>query len=291
MASFKATFQTDTVGPTGNWEKGQRRESRKRWRQDEQQQLIKVKFVAYLSALSTASPPGCLFHLLSSILLPLQVPTPSLSTVLVQTVAFKNPAIKPNPGPALLFLILWKTSKAIILSEKVDFFSQSVSTLCTSHFSQGTVSHLFEFIWKERPESKMSGKKPVWVHESSLRCFPFLKFLAAQVVCAAPKIPSNSIPSTASTAAYYNVGNTIRFSCRPGFKMVGSSLMRCTEHGQWSSDPPTCECTSEPSESNNFKSDLDGTMCKELAFPFFFFENGFVKAIHRSKCRLESLPM
>ena len=38
----------------------------------------------------------------------------------------------------------------------------------------------------------------------------------------------------------YEVGTKLRWNCRPGYKMVGSSLTTCLPNGEWNLDPPTC---------------------------------------------------
>ena len=58
--------------------------------------------------------------------------------------------------------------------------------------------------------------------------------------CGKPSSPSNgSVRVTSRTI----VGRSVQFSCDVGYDLIGSEIVTCEEHGNWSDSPPLCILT------------------------------------------------
>uniref|UniRef100_A0A3B1JER3 Seizure related 6 homolog n=1 Tax=Astyanax mexicanus TaxID=7994 RepID=A0A3B1JER3_ASTMX len=58
--------------------------------------------------------------------------------------------------------------------------------------------------------------------------------------CSNPGAPSTAIQS--SEKAFFQAGDTLTFSCRPGYQLLGEATIRCLpgHPSQWSGEPPAC---------------------------------------------------
>ena len=58
-------------------------------------------------------------------------------------------------------------------------------------------------------------------------------------VCSCPLIPSNGLISGCNDTDI--VGDTVEYSCRSGYYLVGSSTRTCQTGGNWTGSAPNCE--------------------------------------------------
>ena len=61
--------------------------------------------------------------------------------------------------------------------------------------------------------------------------------LFAVVECPSLLTPFNGTKSTDANI----VDTLVRFSCRPGYKALGSLVLQCEEEGTWNGTVPSCE--------------------------------------------------
>jgi len=61
--------------------------------------------------------------------------------------------------------------------------------------------------------------------------------LCQPIGCATAKAPKNGFVSNKGEGT---VGDTIQFSCGPGFRLIGNDVLACLNNNQWSSPAPSC---------------------------------------------------
>ncbi|KAK3732756.1 hypothetical protein QZH41_008636 [Actinostola sp. cb2023] len=75
---------------------------------------------------------------------------------------------------------------------------------------------------------RVCGKDGRWTNKQPL-CIPAL--------CPEPSVPANGM----LVGLQRNQGDTVRFECKTGFKIDGSSYSVCQSNGQWSHPAPACK--------------------------------------------------
>nr|XP_020469581.1 sushi domain-containing protein 4-like [Monopterus albus]XP_020469583.1 sushi domain-containing protein 4-like [Monopterus albus] len=118
--------------------------------------------------------------------------------------------------------------------------------------------------------------KAFWTH-TSVTEWSFLLLLVLTVVstgqgsgCVRPYMAQNSwVNLTETNRGLFPVGTVLQYSCDPGYRPDGPSILTCTTLGCWSSDPPRCIHS--------------GGVCLPLSKP----ENGGYTC-HPSPCRMFS---
>uniref|UniRef100_A0A3Q3K4M3 Sushi domain-containing protein n=1 Tax=Monopterus albus TaxID=43700 RepID=A0A3Q3K4M3_MONAL len=89
--------------------------------------------------------------------------------------------------------------------------------------------------------------KAFWTH-TSVTEWSFLLLLVLTVVstgqgsgCVRPYMAQNSwVNLTETNRGLFPVGTVLQYSCDPGYRPDGPSILTCTTLGCWSSDPPRC---------------------------------------------------
>ena len=84
---------------------------------------------------------------------------------------------------------------------------------------------------------------------------PVLMHLLFIAYCGHPEVlftaRNESVPKVVNTENFIPVeGSTATFSCPPGFELVGSDTVTCTENGIWEPDPSGLICNYSSSEGN-----------------------------------------
>ncbi|XP_072161631.1 locomotion-related protein Hikaru genki [Bemisia tabaci] len=72
------------------------------------------------------------------------------------------------------------------------------------------------------------------------------------ISCPTPVPPKNGLIVEDATPGRYGVGAILQFSCQPGHRLFGETMIVCTEAGTWSHPPPECKAQCEyPGEPRN----------------------------------------
>uniref|UniRef100_A0A8D0H9X2 Sushi domain-containing protein n=1 Tax=Sphenodon punctatus TaxID=8508 RepID=A0A8D0H9X2_SPHPU len=58
--------------------------------------------------------------------------------------------------------------------------------------------------------------------------------------CPVPPDISNGKHSSQDSSIFIS-GTSVRYSCEPGFTLIGEAMISCTESGSWSSSVPHCK--------------------------------------------------
>ncbi|OQV22151.1 Protein lev-9 [Hypsibius exemplaris] len=69
-----------------------------------------------------------------------------------------------------------------------------------------------------------------------------------EITCSAPKLPENG--ALLKSTDVYNFGDTVEYSCEPGYALIGATFATCLDNGLWSDDPkcvPSCNYPGHPS--------------------------------------------
>lgn len=53
-------------------------------------------------------------------------------------------------------------------------------------------------------------------------------------------VPQNGEIVSRTDVGAYIVGSAVEFSCQQGYTLVGSRILKCSEDGEWDSNPPQC---------------------------------------------------
>lgn len=58
------------------------------------------------------------------------------------------------------------------------------------------------------------------------------------ITCAEPEVPEDGY-----VVGYdFNVHSTIEYHCEAGHLLSGKATLECLVQGEWSDEPPTCQC-------------------------------------------------
>ena len=84
-----------------------------------------------------------------------------------------------------------------------------------------------------------SGKAPTCRRKDIYQsCRIIYCLLNAAITC--PRLSAPKYGSVKVTG-YFRPGSVAKYSCKPGFKLVGTSTRKCLSNGYWSGKAPTCQ--------------------------------------------------
>lgn len=76
--------------------------------------------------------------------------------------------------------------------------------------------------------------------------FQFLSILKSVTGVQACSYPGTAISGRMSSVKfYYQIGETVTFTCDEGLVMQGAAMLRCLRNGKWSNAIPTCVAPSK----------------------------------------------
>uniref|UniRef100_A0A670Z9P1 Sushi domain-containing protein n=1 Tax=Pseudonaja textilis TaxID=8673 RepID=A0A670Z9P1_PSETE len=78
--------------------------------------------------------------------------------------------------------------------------------------------------------------------------FPIFSLFPLVVQCQPPPNIQNGTRSNQETAVFPS-GMLVKYTCNPGYALIGEATIQCIDNGMWSSPAPTCEailCSSPP---------------------------------------------
>ena len=114
-------------------------------------------------------------------------------------------------------------------------FEQAYCTMCDRH-GQCQLYCCFLFL----NTNQFSGCVHVCVHVCGCVYYVFGVSLFLTVVdCNALPNPTNGQVNHAAGTTF---GRTATYSCNTGYNLVGDNIHTCQAHGEWSGNPPTCQC-------------------------------------------------
>ncbi|XP_047540229.1 uncharacterized protein LOC125073443 isoform X1 [Vanessa atalanta] len=73
-----------------------------------------------------------------------------------------------------------------------------------------------------------------------------------------------------SVKFYYKIGETVSFTCEPGYKLKGAPMLRCLKNRKWSNAIPLCTPISNYTSTDTlamFNGDIDAMLSDEAIFP------------------------
>ena len=105
--------------------------------------------------------------------------------------------------------------------------------------TQRTISHFFALLRASSPISFFSLSGAVTVHRFYRLCLFVLMYMfvcCSAVNCGNPGIPENG----ARTGDSFSYTQQVSFTCRTGYRLLGSAVRFCQADGTWSGDPAAC---------------------------------------------------
>uniref|UniRef100_A0A670ZDJ2 Sushi domain-containing protein n=1 Tax=Pseudonaja textilis TaxID=8673 RepID=A0A670ZDJ2_PSETE len=71
--------------------------------------------------------------------------------------------------------------------------------------------------------------------------FPIFSLFPLVVQCQPPPNIQNGTRSNQETAVFPS-GMLVKYTCNPGYALIGEATIQCIDNGMWSSPAPTCNC-------------------------------------------------
>lgn len=102
-------------------------------------------------------------------------------------------------------------------------------------------------------------------------------YASSKVVCSKPAVPQYGYIRS-GRRSLYKVGSKIIFACKRGYKLSGSTHLRCLKTGHWNPKPPVCTI-SQWKWSLTFTVIFSLLVCPRLAAP----ANGYIKFRNKGK--------
>ncbi|XP_039184898.1 sushi, von Willebrand factor type A, EGF and pentraxin domain-containing protein 1-like isoform X1 [Crotalus tigris] len=102
------------------------------------------------------------------------------------------------------------------------------------------------------------------------------------IQCELPLFPDNGfVHFTENT-----VGSTVKYSCKPGYKLIGSNTRHCTSRRQWSDSAPTCKIISCAVPSRPMNGIIKGESYTYGSVVQYDCDHGFqLNGLHKRTCQ------